>query len=89
MADSDGDILRCRWANYTLGECAGVCNAFPFAILDEVSKQTTTLISANSILCVLHIGNSRQSANETIRFEISWANYYVLWIIQLNQCATF
>ena len=36
VSDADGDIVRCRWANSTLRECAGVCDAFP-ATLDEVS----------------------------------------------------
>ena len=36
VSDADGDIVRCRWANSTLRECAGVCQAFP-ATLDEVS----------------------------------------------------
>jgi hypothetical protein len=35
VADIDGDTVRCRWANSTLGECAEVCNGFPFGILDE------------------------------------------------------
>ena len=36
VEDADGDIKRCRWANGSLGECGGVCNAFPNAVLDMV-----------------------------------------------------
>ncbi len=36
VEDADGDTIRCRWANTQLGECAGVCQAFP-AILNEVN----------------------------------------------------
>ena len=36
VSDADGDIVRCRWAESALSECAGVCDAFP-ATLDEVS----------------------------------------------------
>ena len=39
MEDPDGDIVKCRWALAVLGECAGVCNAFPNATLDEVSRK--------------------------------------------------
>jgi hypothetical protein len=36
VADADGDTVRCRWAKFALGECdSGVCNGFPFGILDE------------------------------------------------------
>ena len=34
--DVDGDEVRCRWARSSDRECAGVCNAFPGAILDQV-----------------------------------------------------
>ena len=34
--DIDGDEVRCRWARSSDRECAGVCNAFPNAILDQV-----------------------------------------------------
>ena len=34
--DVDGDEVRCRWARSSNRECAGVCNAFPGAILDQV-----------------------------------------------------
>ena len=34
--DVDGDEVRCRWARSSDGECAGVCDAFPDAILDQV-----------------------------------------------------
>ena len=37
VADYDGDDVRCRWARSDLGECSGVCQAFPGAILSEVS----------------------------------------------------
>ncbi len=36
MQDVDGDTIRCRWAEAGQGECEGVCNAFPNAILDMV-----------------------------------------------------
>ena len=39
--DPDGDVVRCRWGNATTGECSGICNGFPGAILDE---QTCSLL---------------------------------------------
>ena len=33
--DPDGDTIRCRWANSSLGECSDVCMTFPGAQLDE------------------------------------------------------
>ena len=35
VSDADGDVIRCRWANSSLGECGGVCQTFP-ATLDQV-----------------------------------------------------
>ena len=37
VGDPDGDIVRCRWANGSLGECGGVCNGFPNAMLNMVN----------------------------------------------------
>ena len=37
VSDADGDVVRCRWANSSLSECAGVCQTFP-ATLDEVGQ---------------------------------------------------
>ena len=42
VEDADGDIIRCRWASSSLGECGGVCNAFP-ATLDKVKIVIQTL----------------------------------------------
>ena len=39
VEDPDGDIVKCRWALSELGECGDVCNAFPNATLDEVSRK--------------------------------------------------
>ena len=36
VEDVDGDTIRCRWAEAGQGECGGVCNAFPNAVLDIV-----------------------------------------------------
>ena len=36
VADADGDIIRCRWAEYSHGECSGVCKALPGATLSGV-----------------------------------------------------
>ena len=36
VADADGDIIRCRWAESLYGECAGVCRALPGATLSGV-----------------------------------------------------
>ena len=36
VADYDGDNVRCRWASSGLGECDGVCQAFPGSFLNEV-----------------------------------------------------
>ena len=35
VSDADGDVVRCRWAESALSECAGVCEVFP-ATLDQV-----------------------------------------------------
>lgn len=32
--DPDGDTVRCRWANFSFGECSDVCMSFPGANLD-------------------------------------------------------
>ena len=37
VSDADGDVVRCRWANSSLGECGDVCQTFP-ATLDQVTK---------------------------------------------------
>ena len=37
VSDADGDVVRCRWADSSLSECAGVCQTFP-ATLDEVGQ---------------------------------------------------
>lgn len=38
VADDDGDIVRCRWANNNNGstECYSVCHGVPGASIDEV-----------------------------------------------------
>jgi hypothetical protein len=36
VQDADRDTIRCRWAEVTEGECSGVCDAFPDAVLDVV-----------------------------------------------------
>ena len=46
----DGDIVKCRWASYGLGECAGVCNAFPNATLDEVNRNILISIVVESLV---------------------------------------
>ena len=40
--DVDGDEVRCRWARSSDSECAGVCDAFPGAILDQVCTYVYT-----------------------------------------------
>lgn len=35
VVDFDGDDVRCRWAESGRGECGGVCQAFPGAVLNE------------------------------------------------------
>ena len=35
VEDADGDNIRCRWAQRSLGECGAVCQAFPNAIVNE------------------------------------------------------
>ena len=50
MADADGDVVRCRWAESAQGECGGVCQAFP-AKLDQVrilKVNIIILISTNA-----------------------------------------
>ncbi|XP_048727704.2 mucin-4-like isoform X2 [Ostrea edulis] len=38
VADDDGDTVRCRWAtNSPVNECAGICQSFPNAVLDETT----------------------------------------------------
>lgn len=39
VVDPDNDIVRCRWAEGS--ECAGVCQAFPGAVLDSTSCSIT------------------------------------------------
>ncbi|XP_078329616.1 uncharacterized protein LOC111112680 [Crassostrea virginica] len=34
VADDNGDIIRCRWAQNT-SECGGICNSFPGAVLNQ------------------------------------------------------
>ena len=36
VIDPDGDVVRCRWAEKSLGECADICRAFPGALLNEI-----------------------------------------------------
>ena len=43
--DVDGDEVRCRWARSSDRECAGVCDAFPGAILDQV----------RTYVCISHV----------------------------------
>ena len=51
MEDPDsGDIVKCRWALFELGECADVCNAFPNATLDEVSRKMLMSIGLNVLM---------------------------------------
>lgn len=38
--DDDGDEVRCRWSEAAKRECAGVCDAFPGAVLDQVKIET-------------------------------------------------
>jgi len=33
--DADGDIVRCRWSEYSKGECSGVCQTVTNSILDS------------------------------------------------------
>ena len=42
VADVDGDDVRCRWAESSQGECAGVCSAFTGATLTEVCMHFVT-----------------------------------------------
>ena len=39
--DADGDDVRCRWAESSKHECAGVCEAFENSQLFSVSITTT------------------------------------------------
>ncbi|KAL3881472.1 hypothetical protein ACJMK2_027911 [Sinanodonta woodiana] len=41
VTDPDGDDVRCRWANMTLNECAGICNASTGAVLNETTCTVT------------------------------------------------
>ena len=34
VEDADGDVVRCRWAESRFGECGGVCQALPGAVLN-------------------------------------------------------
>ena len=36
VSDADDDIVRCRWAETSLGECGGVCGTLQNATLSEV-----------------------------------------------------
>jgi len=33
--DAEGDVVRCRWADSSHGECGGVCQALPGAVLNQ------------------------------------------------------
>ena len=48
MQDADGDEVRCRMADSTMGECGSICNAFPNSELDQVNmKDGNSSISTN------------------------------------------
>ncbi|XP_048590560.1 uncharacterized protein LOC116611783 isoform X3 [Nematostella vectensis] len=48
VSDADKDEVRCRWAESSKGECAGVCHAFRGAILD--TRKCTISYSATGAL---------------------------------------
>ena len=48
VEDADGDDVRCRWAESRLGECGGVCRAFPGAVLNE--RDCTLFYSATGTI---------------------------------------
>ena len=39
VADSNEDIIRCRWAEFSQGECNGTCRSLPNATLNEVNMK--------------------------------------------------
>ena len=43
VSDSDGDDVHCRWATNSRDECAGICNGFPDAYIDEVNSTQRVL----------------------------------------------
>ena len=52
-ADTDGDTVRCRWANSTAtvpnnvraDECAGICNTFPNSRLNTSNCRSMSILS--------------------------------------------
>ena len=57
VSDADGDTVRCRWANSSLGECAGVCQTFP-ATLHQVGYM--------AVVCPCYIGECRALWGELV-----------------------
>jgi len=56
VADVDGDDVRCRWAESSLGECAGVCRAFTGSTLVGVcTVKISVIYTLDSSLMVLVI----------------------------------
>lgn len=55
--DPDGDRVRCRWAEFSLKECGGVCRSFPNATLDTDG-------------CTLTYGDVTQSGTYAVALQI-------------------
>ena len=53
MADVDGDDVRCRWAESSRGECAGVCRVFTGATLTGVR---THFVTWQDVGPIIHTG---------------------------------
>ena len=56
VEDDDGDFIRCRWAESSLGECGGVCQTFPANLNETAVRHNCTICVARSyiILTILY-----------------------------------
>lgn len=55
VQDADQDVIRCRWASSSQGECAGVCNQVSGSTLNGVSyyKKTNSIVTNIILVYVL------------------------------------
>ena len=70
VEDADGDVVRCRWAESGYGECGGVCQAFPGAVLNE--RDCTMFYSATGTVGVYAVAIQIEdfySAIDTVPFS--------------------
>ena len=64
VEDSDGDVVRCRWAESSLGECGGVCRALPGAVLNE--RECTLFYSATGTVSLYVVAIQIEDFHSTL-----------------------